>query len=146
MAIVCLGVAGVINPRFLEMFNWNPWDLKKTLVLVGPSGIGKTTWAKKNAPKPCLFVSHLDDLKSFRADMHKSIMFDDVSVTHMPITSQIHLCDMENVRSIHVRYGTVTIPAGVPKIFTCNSSPIALEHPAIARRCQFINCNEWDLS
>lgn len=105
----------------------------RSLVLEGPSGCGKTTWAKYHAPKPSLFVTHMDTLKKFRPTFHKSIIFDDMSFTHLPRESQIHIVDQENPRSIHVRYGTATIPANTAKIFTCNQA-IFTEDPAIRRR------------
>lgn len=114
------------------------WDKTKTLLLVGDSGIGKTTWCKINMPKPCLMVTHLDDLKRFEPGVHTSILFDDVSVKHLPDTSQIHLVDHDNPRSIHIRYGVARIPAGIVKAFTCNTIPVNLDMDAIARRCQFI--------
>lgn len=110
----------------------------KTTVVVGPSGCGKTTWATKRGPKPALFVSHIDDLKCFRHTFHKSIIFDDMDFKHLPTTCQIHLVDQQNPRSIHVRYGTVKLPANVCKIFTCNEFPF-VEHEAIRRRIQEIN-------
>lgn len=104
-----------------------------SLILEGPSGCGKTTWAKYFAPKPALFVTHMDTLKHFRIGEHKSIIFDDMSFTHLPRESQIHILDTENPRAIHVRYGTATIPAGIVKIFTCNQA-IFIDDPAIRRR------------
>jgi len=114
-------------------------DKFKTLVLCGESGCGKTTWAKRNAPRPALFVSHIDTLKKFDTEVHKSIIFDDVDFNHYPRTSQIHLVDFDNPRAIHVRYGCVEIPAGIFKIFTCNSHPLTLTDAAIRRRVQVYN-------
>lgn len=138
-------IEGVISEDFARLadnFTWNP---NLTLLIVGESGIGKTTWAKQVIPKPCLFVSHIDDLRKFRPSFHKSILFDDVSILHMPETAQIHLLDQENPRSIHVRYGTARIPAGVAKIFTCNSVPVHISSPAISRRVQLLFCYQDDL-
>ena len=106
----------------------------KSLIIVGDSGIGKTTWAKREAPKPALFVTHMDSLKLFDTNEHKSIIFDDMSFIHLPREAQIHLLDRDDVRSIHVRYGTATIPAGTVKIFTTNNPEIFLNDPAIIRR------------
>jgi len=110
----------------------------KCLVLIGESGSGKTTWAKKVIPKPALFVSHIDELKSFRVGFHKSIIFDDVDFNHYPRTSQIHLVDFENPRAIHCRHAIARIPAGIFKIFTCNSDPLLLSDEAIRRRCRVV--------
>lgn len=107
-----------------------------TLVLRGDSGCGKTLWAKINAPKPCLFVRHIDTLKKFRSGYHVSIVFDDVDFRHYPRTSQIHIVDFHNPSDIHCRNTCAHIPAGIYKIFTCNEWPLVFEDPAIARRCR----------
>lgn len=104
----------------------------RSLVLVGPTGCGKTTWALRNAPKPALFVSHLDDLKELTRD-HKSVIFDDMEFSHLPRATQIYLVDREKQRQIHCRYGNATIREGLHRIFTCNEYPL-LDHPAINRR------------
>lgn len=108
-----------------------------TTVLVGPTGIGKTSWAIKNCLKPAIICSHIEDLKKFRADIHRSIIFDDMSFKHLPLQGQIHLCDSDLARSIHVRWGIASIPAKTQKIFTCNERPFA-EHPAIDRRIKYL--------
>ncbi|AXF50873.1 replication-associated protein [Arctopus echinatus-associated virus] len=122
-------------------------DTNRALVLLGPSGVGKTTWAKLNIPKPALLVSHIDDLKHFKVGVHKGIIFDDMHFAGdengkgaWPRTSQIHLVDFENPRSIHCRHRCATIPAGVFKIFTCNVYPFSVD-PAIERRIYLITLN-----
>lgn len=114
---------------------------RKALVLKGPSGCGKTTWAKINAPKPALFVSHLDQLKKFVPGYHVSIIFDDVSFTHIPRTAQISLLDFDNPRAVHCRHSVASIPAGIHKIFTCNEWPITRGDPAIERRIRCFQIN-----
>lgn len=109
----------------------------KCAVLVGPTGCGKSTWAKRVAPKPALWVSHLDVLRMFKPGFHKSIIFDDMSFHHMPVQAQIHLTDWVDSRQIHCRYGYASIPAGTVKIFTCNEYPFS-EHEAVARRVSYI--------
>lgn len=142
-------IEGSIDLRFQKLVMRSNWNILKPVVVVGASGIGKTTWAKRcvqvNNLCPCLFVSHADTLKEFKAGYHKSIIFDDVSFTHMPITTQIAICDMENPRQVHCRHRKADIPAGVFKIFTCNDPPLDLEHPAIARRVEVIHCGPSEL-
>lgn len=116
----------------------DPREPFKSIVIIGPSGVGKTVFAKKRSTKPALFVSHLDQLKSFNPARHKSIIFDDMAFTHIPTTGQIHLVDRYEPRAIHIRYGVVNIPAGIERWFTCNSNPF-VEHPAITRRTNKIN-------
>jgi len=105
----------------------------KTVVVIGPSGCGKTTWAKRVCNKPGLFVTHIDDLKSFDAAKHKSIVFDDMDFQHWPRTAQIHIVDRDDVRSINVKHGKVTLPARLQKIFTANTMPFTTD-AAIERR------------
>lgn len=108
----------------------------KTLVIVGPAGCGKTTWAKEHAPKPTLFVRHLDSLARFRPE-HRSIIFDDLDFKHLPPSTQKYLVDYENLAEVHIRYNVARIPAGVPRIFTANEYPFTnddVHGPAINRR------------
>lgn len=122
----------------LQSFCFSP-DLHRCLILIGESGCGKTTWAKRNMPKPCLFVSHIDDLKCFDPCLHKSIIFDDVSFTHYPRTAQIAIVDFDNPRSIHCRHSNAFIPAGIYKCFTANELPLLTSDPAIRRRIRIYN-------
>lgn len=99
----------------------------RALVLLGPSGVGKTTWARRNIPKPALFVRHVDDLRGFRVGYHVGLVFDDMCFKGddrgkgaWPRTSQIHLLDFHVGSSIHCRYLTCYIPAGIHKIFCGN--------------------------
>lgn len=138
-------IPGVIDPKFQRCMMEVNWIQEKCLILIGESGIGKTTYAKQIIPKPALFVTHIDDLKEFDPEFHKAILFDDVCFNHYPVQSQIHLVDFYDVRSVHIRYGTATIPAGTPKVFTCNEEPINIRHPAIQRRVQVVRCDVQSL-
>lgn len=138
-------VEGTYDPKFDRLVTNMIWEQDKALLLVGKSGIGKTTWAKRTIKKPCLMVSHLDDLRKFNPDFHNAILFDDVSIKHLPDTAQIHMVDYHNPRSIHCRYATARIPSGIQKIFTCNTVPVNWDMEAIQRRCQLVFCTEMVL-
>lgn len=126
-----------IGPE-LSDYEWE--SERKSYVVRGPTGIGKTSWCKKWAPKPALFVSHIDALRQFRPNYHVSIIFDDVSFCHMPPQTQIHICDYEDTRQIHMRHRVQQIPAGVHKFFTINPPyNVFCEMAAIERRCVFID-------
>lgn len=112
-----------------------------TNVIIGPTGCGKTVYAFRHLIKPMLLVSHIDDLKHFDARRHLSVLFDDMKFDHMPVQAQIHLCDRGLPRSIHRRYGTTLIPAGIQIAITCNERPFVY-HPAIVRRCNTLLINE----
>lgn len=133
---------GEISSHDLRDLDYTEGDARTALILVGPPGCGKTTWAIRNAPKPLLVCTHIEDLCFFRKDFHKSILFDELSFTHCPRAMQINLVDWEIDRSIHVRFRVVRIPAKTPKIFTCNVGhlPVDISDGAIERRITLFEC------
>lgn len=114
-------------------------DHLKSYLIVGPSGCGKTTWCKLHSLKPALMVTHMDDLKGFKVDYHKSIIFDDMTFTHLDPVLQIPIVDRYDNRSLHCRYACAAIPAGVQKFFTGNVIPFDISKPQILRRVNLIN-------
>lgn len=118
----------------LEELQTFEFHSQKCIVIIGPTGIGKTTIAKKIAKKPALIISHMDSLRKLRPD-HKSIIFDDMSFEHLPRESQLHIVDRYVPRAIHCRHVVAEIPAGIQKIFTANSRPF-IEDPAVERRLE----------
>lgn len=112
------------------------------VAVVGPTGRGKSVWAKKHAPKPAVLIRHMDDLKRVNFDEIKSIIFDDMDFKHWPVTTQIHLVDSHDDSTIHARYSNIRIPKEIRKIFTCNDKPLTT-HPAILRRVTFIDFNKY---
>lgn len=114
-----------------------PWptstDIPKSVVLVGEAGIGKTTWACKNAIYPMMIITHIDDLKGVSGTV-KTLIFDDMDFKHWPRSAQIQLVDRQAQRSIHVRYGCATIAVGVRVIFLGNEYPFLSNDGAIDRR------------
>lgn len=132
----------ILSPELL-LLRFDPTE-RRALCIQGPTGCGKTVWARKNAPRPSLFCRHIDDLKNFRAGFHVSIIFDDMSFCGdvngkgaWPRTSQIHLVDFDCGSSIHCRYSTAFIPKNVFRLFTCNEYPFS-DDPAIQRRINHI--------
>lgn len=95
------------------------WDRNKMLVLWGAPGIGKTHFALALLG-PCLMVSHMDCLAQFDPKVHNGIIFEELDFNHYPVGSQIHLADTYFDRDIHIRYTTVMLPKGVPRIVTTN--------------------------
>lgn len=105
----------IIAPALLQL----PESFQ-SICICGAPGIGKTGWAMLRMPRPCLLVKHIDTLREFRADYHKSIFFDDMDFKHLPRATQLQIADFENACQIHVRYGRAIIPARVPRAFACN--------------------------
>lgn len=110
-------------------------DWSTTHVIVGPAGIGKTQFAKAHFENPFV-VSHIDMLLDYDPAIYDGIVFDDLSVAHLPRNSQIHICDIDEPRAVHCRYACANIPANTRKIFTCNPGffPFIENDPAVNRR------------
>lgn len=121
-------------PRELDQFEF---QTNLTNIIVGPTGCGKTVMCLRRMMKPLLFVTHVDQLRSFSPTIHRSILFDDMAFNHLPLQAQIHLCDRSLPRSIHRRYGTTLIPPGIQVTITCNERPVNWD-PPINRRINYL--------
>lgn len=139
--------AAVTNIQ-LRGLEWT--DDVRTLVVCGPSGIGKTSWARAQAPVPSLIVTDIDDLKSYDANYHRSIIFDEIRcngardhngrwVGAWPLTAQIKLVTWDHPVSIRIRYTLARLPAHVPKIFTCTDTICFTFDEQVNRRIQILN-------
>lgn len=109
--------------NFTEFINIPPaiahWQRKRhTLWLYGPSGYGKTEYAKSLFNNP-LLISHTDQLKKLEPH-HDGVIFDDYSMCHKPREIAIHITDLANKRGINVKHGMVVIPKGLPRVFCSN--------------------------
>lgn len=124
---------GQILSRQLEALRFDP-ERKSWAIWGNSTGVGKSTWVRINAPKPALVLSHIDRLKYFDPDYHVSIIFEEMSFTHLPITAQIKLVDEHQAMDHHIRYGVVTIPAAIHKFFTSNAPTFDFNDIAINRR------------
>lgn len=100
-----------LAPRIVE--DW------KCLYINGPTGTGKTAWARSLLPE-AVVVRHRDQLRD--CDFTKGIIFDDFDVGHWPPTAVIHLLDWEEPSGIDIKHAHVVIPAKTRKIFTHNGS------------------------
>lgn len=118
-------------------------DWTRSVILWGEAGIGKTSFARSILPN-ALLISHLDDLSLYEGGEYDGIIFDDMSFNHIPREGQIHLVDIDEYRSIHIRYKTAGIPENTKKIFTTNlynGTCFDLQDAAIKRRTEVILLN-----
>ena len=99
------------------------WDMtSSTLLITGPTNIGKTSLAKALLPE-ALFTRHIDRLREYGSGQYSGIILDDMSFLHLHREAQIALLDRADDTDIHIRYGVASIPAGTPVIITTNSRP-----------------------
>jgi len=124
--------------NYFGPWRWPMLENIQSVVLIGPSNIGKTQYAKAHFNNP-LFVSHKDRLRDFEPGTHDGIIFDDMDFNHYPRTAQIHLTDWDEDRDLDARYMCAKIPANTRKIFTCNTMCVDNRDEAIARRITVIN-------
>lgn len=136
---VLLGRIAHPTLRDLE-FNGDGNNGPISMILQGPTSIGKTSWALLHTPKPALWVKHADDLQCFRPNHHKSIIIDDLDLKHTPRSNQLNWVDRRNPSTVHIRYRVARVPAGVHRVFTCNRDfvPVDIDDPAIMARVNYI--------
>lgn len=126
------------------------WDPKhETLVLKGPSNMGKTELAKAALKlltgKAPLFCRNLNKLR-FR-DQHQAFILDDMNLYTMNRCKAIALTDVENESDIRILFGIHTIDAGTPRIFTTNEEYYEYfptdETGALERRVRWIDLTKY---
>ncbi|AJC52531.1 replication-associated protein [Trifolium-associated circular DNA virus 1] len=136
-----------IDPRFAFMVL--PEHFRQSVVLLGPSNCGKTTWAVNHMVErfgKILVVNEIDDLRRLDAT-HKGIVFDEIRFTgdlstgkgKWPLHSQIAVVDNALGRSIHCRNINAWIPKGTPKLFTCTEKFCFTYNYQVWRRLNIIN-------
>lgn len=125
-----------------EVINWMEDENRKTLILHGPSGTGKTELAKailNDLDKNFIFIRDINALKGFSLMTHQAIIFDDLNTEELSREMIIHICDTENASSVRILYGTKDLPAEIDRIFTTNHlRSITKRDDAIMRRVKII--------
>ncbi|PVV01416.1 hypothetical protein BB560_004165, partial [Smittium megazygosporum] len=111
-----------------------------SLWLRGRTNIGKTFYALSLFHNP-LLVSDLEGLKLLDYTKHDGIIFDDMDFSKSSRSLQLHLTDLRCTRNIAVKFGSVILRAGFPRIFTSNDK-IFKKDEAIARKIWFAKVEE----
>ena len=122
--------AGCSKSRCISM----DWDRSKALVLEGPAGRGKTTWALAQFDHPSM-ICQLDDLKGL-PEQTDGLVFDEMLFGHTSQDTQVFVLDLAYERRVHLRFSNGTIPQGMPRIFLCNENQNVFDFNigAVARR------------
>jgi len=95
------------------------WDrTKKSLIVWGAPGLGKTNWAASQFQKPWA-VKDIDDLKDMPADVD-GLVFDDCEFAKVKDGVQKYLFDVRTGSTIHARHQNAFKPK-LPAIFTTNN-------------------------
>lgn len=113
------------------------WTLHKhefSLWIRGKSNTGKSSYALSLFGGRGLLVSHMDQLKTLDPEYHTGLVFDDMSFTHWPRSSVIHLVDVKQRRAINVKHSVAILPAGFPRVFVSNDNIWPCEDKALKRR------------
>lgn len=147
-------VPASVNPRLEFLQLPDPYD--KPVVILGPTGSGKTIWAVDRMVRRfgrCLMVNRLDQIKKLILTgpvelRHKCVVFDEIRFSgdvrsgkgRFNDTNQISVCDTEFARSLPGRYTDGVLPAGFPRLFTAAVKlPFNNLNGQIARRVHIIN-------
>jgi hypothetical protein len=113
-----------------------------TVLLFGPSGIGKTELVKAimyQRGKKIIFVREKEGLKEFKESFHNGIIFDDIDADSFTREELIHLFDQNNPSTVRILYRNIRIPAKTEKVFTTNTPGKFLRNDeALKRRLHII--------
>lgn len=119
------------------------WDrTKKSLIVAGKPGIGKTNWAVAQFEKPfCL--SQVEDLKHI-PDGCDGLVFDDMELARMSAQNQKKITDVRRATSVYSRNVNSHKPK-LPAIFTTNDLTKCLDmhidDGAVGVRTMVWNCH-----
>lgn len=113
---------------------------KKSLVISGPSGIGKTRFARSLFPKHH-FITCMDQLRSLVSG--QALVFDDMDFADMSRSAVLQLIDQDDDRRIRCRYSDGVIKANTPKVFLTNLNTMidlfGVDDKAIKRRVNWVS-------
>lgn len=135
-----LGIENFKIPN--SILEWQKNKQNLTLILEGSSGIGKTELAKSLLKEKFpLFIRDINQIKNFKEDEHKSILFDDPDFSKFTREQKIHLLDNENPSDIRILFDSIRIPSGITKIITANNlkNIIDLNIEELNRRVYHVN-------
>ena len=95
------------------------WKTSGPVVVVGPTGIGKTSWVAAHAINPKI-VKNIEDVKAHDPGCNDLLIFDDVNFSKRTAEWIIALLDFKIDRTVDARHQPVKIPRWTPMIFTTN--------------------------
>lgn len=91
----------------------------KTVLVVGPTGIGKTQWCLSHFQRPVI-VSNPSAMCKINAEAD-GVVFDDFVQHNFAPASLLNLCDSDKAAVVNIKYSHAEIPADMPRFFCLNS-------------------------
>lgn len=118
-------------------------DLDKALMVIGPTGIGKTQCLLAHLPQETTArLTDLDDLRQITSET-SVLLLDDVELGTMNRGTLLHLLDVKTERSIKCRYSNAQLRSDQSLIIVGNSIELVLgrffEDPAVLRRIRTLH-------
>ena len=140
-------------PTYLEEGFQNALKEKKTLLLVGEAGTGKSqlllSYVRKGLKLEPLLINDYNSLRDFKQDFHRAIIIDDIDLSKLSREVIIKLFDSSDEATFDVKYGPVRIPANTPRFIASNKTLSLMmkfgDDEAINRRVITINVGNTKL-
>lgn len=128
---------------------------KKVLILSGVPGFGKTELAcaaglAVSAVKAYHFLNTQDDVKDVVFGAGESLVVDETCFSHLHVDDVKAWLDLEKPRRVRCRNKNGFLPAGLPRVFSCNHPWVdffpaagnqAPHKEALTRRCVWVEVN-----
>lgn len=97
-------------------------NLSKVLVFIGKTGLGKTQYALAHFKNP-LHIRDKEDWRRYNTSVD-GIILDDLDFPKWSPLTFLKLLDLENPITQNVKYGSVRISAGIPRIICVNDEEL----------------------
>ena len=113
-------------PAYLEEGFQHALEQKKTLLLVGEAGTGKSqlllSYVRKGLKLEPLLINDYNSLRDFNEGFHTAIIIDDIDLSKLSREVVIKLFDSSDEATFDVKYGTVRIPVNTPRFIASNKT------------------------
>jgi hypothetical protein len=132
--------------RNSEFKQWLKDEIRKTLILVGASGHGKSLLAKsimKDLNIKYLRATHYQGLKNLNKE-HQGFILDDAKLSFLSEAEIINLFDTNESADLRVLYGMTKKEKHLVQILTINSLKDIIKNltPQLNRRCLLLNIDK----
>eukprot|EP00168_Porphyra_purpurea_P015591 TRINITY_DN4825_c0_g1_i2.p1 TRINITY_DN4825_c0_g1~~TRINITY_DN4825_c0_g1_i2.p1 ORF type:complete len:493 (-),score=-86.45 TRINITY_DN4825_c0_g1_i2:3453-4931(-) len=103
-------------------------EFTRTLYFYGDTRLGKSGLVRiflesMVGPKSLLVIRNLDQARSFSEDVHKAVLFDDVSLKKLTPEDKIAILSSEDEKVFNIKYSICEIPRTTITVFIGNEDP-----------------------